>query len=155
MRRLGRNELTLRQPHCAKEYNKFMNGVDRHYQLRMSYPLGAKRWKESMEISFSNYENLNLEDKDLLVFLLDKFCVSDAAYHELSTIYDDMPRKYLLIQCREDFQETSQVLINLNSELQRMITFQLNKGVTDNKVQIKFSGDDTRVSRISNFVFFQ
>ena len=46
-------------------------------------------------------------------------------------------------------------MINLNNERQRMITFQLNKGVTDNKVQIKFSGDDTRVSRISNFVFFQ
>jgi hypothetical protein len=27
-RRLGRNELNLRQPYCAKEYNKFMNGVD-------------------------------------------------------------------------------------------------------------------------------
>ena len=45
----------------------------------------------------SNYENLNLADNDLLkrlVFLLDKFCVSDAAYYELSTIYDDMPPKY-------------------------------------------------------------
>lgn len=29
-------------------------------------------------------------------------------------------------------------MINLNNERQRMITFQLNKGVTDNKVQIKF-----------------
>ena len=56
-------------------------------------------------VSFSNYENLNLEIKDLLkqlVFVLHKFCVSDAAYNELSMIYDDMPRRYLLIKCRED-----------------------------------------------------
>jgi hypothetical protein len=76
-----------------------------------------------------------------------------------------MPRKYLLIQCREDINKIYHIerlqgnkpgaMVNLNSELQRMITFQLNKGVADNKFQIKFSGDDTRVSRISNFVFFQ
>ena len=118
-------------------------------------------------VSLSNYENLNFEDKDLLkqlVFLLDKFCVSDAAYHELSMIYDDMPRKYLLIQCREDINKIYHIerlpgnkpgaMINLNSELQRMIKFQLNKGVKDNKFQIKFSGDGARVSRISNFVIF-
>jgi hypothetical protein len=122
--------------------------------------------KELGQVFVSNYENLNLEDKDLLkqlVFLLDKFCVSDAA--QLSKIYDDMPRKYLLIQCREDINKIYHIerlqgnkpgaMVNLNSELQRMITFQLNKGVADNKFQIKFSGDDTRVSRISNFVFFQ
>ena len=67
-------------------------------------------------VSFSNCENLNLEDKDLLkqlVFLLDKFCVSDAAYNELSMIYDDIPRKYLLIQCREDINKiTNQVQTN-------------------------------------------
>jgi hypothetical protein len=60
-----------------------------------------------------------------------------------------MPRKYLLIQCREDINKIYHIerlqgnkpgaMINLNSELQRMITFQLNKGVTDNKVHIKFS----------------
>ena len=102
-------------------------------------------------VRFSNYENLNLEDKDLLrqlVFLLDKFYVSDAAYNELSMIYDDMPCKYLLIQCREDINRIYRIerlsgnktgaMINLNSELQRMITVQLNKGVTGNKFQIKF-----------------
>ena len=79
-------------------------------------------------------------------------------------IYDDMPRKYLLIQCRVDINKIYHIerlpgdkpgdMINLNNERQRMIKFQLNKGVTDNKFQIKFSCDGARVSRISNFVFF-
>jgi hypothetical protein len=47
-RRVGRQELQLRQPHCANIYNQNMNGVDRHDQFRMKYALGRdgkKSWK--------------------------------------------------------------------------------------------------------------
>ena len=47
-RRVGRQELQLRQPHCASIYNQKMNGVDRHDQFRMKYALGKddkKSWK--------------------------------------------------------------------------------------------------------------
>jgi len=53
----------------------------------------------------SKYQNLDSEEKDRLkqlVFILDKFCLSDSAYHELSMFFDDMPRKYTVIQCRDD-----------------------------------------------------
>ena len=46
--RVGRQELQLRQPHCANIYNQNMNGVDRHDQFRMKYALGRdgkKSWK--------------------------------------------------------------------------------------------------------------
>lgn len=47
-RQHGRNVLNLTQPHAANEYNKYMNGVDRHDQLRMKYSVGRdskKAWK--------------------------------------------------------------------------------------------------------------
>lgn len=114
------------------------------------------------------YENLNSDDKDKLrqlVFILDKFCVSDAAYHELSMIFDDMPRKYLLVQCREDLNKIYHierlpgnkpgVMINIKDELKRLLNIQINKGFnSSNKLQIKFSGDGAKVSKISNYVIF-
>jgi myosin heavy subunit len=54
----------------------------------------------------SAYQFLSEEDKDKVrnvVYIMDKFCVSDAAYHEFSmTNNDGLPRSYLIKQCRQD-----------------------------------------------------
>lgn len=61
-----------------------------------------------------NYENKNVSQNDTLfqliqdqhskleqiLFLLDKFCVSDECYDELTLIFNGMPRSYLLNQRR-------------------------------------------------------
>ena len=38
-----------------------------------------------------------------MLFVLDKFCIGDAAYHELTMVdgMDKMPRSYLIKQCKE------------------------------------------------------
>lgn len=52
------------------------------------------------------YQFLSEEDKDKVrnvVYIMDKFCVSDAAYHEFSmTNNEGLPRSYLIKQCRQD-----------------------------------------------------
>ncbi len=53
----------------------------------------------------STFSSLPLEEKNMveqILFLLDKFCVGDNFYHELSMIVNGLPRSYLVKQCRHD-----------------------------------------------------
>jgi hypothetical protein len=73
--------------------------------------------------------------KDLL-FILEKFNVSESAYWELTGFCDGLPRKYLVSQCREDinsiyhFERISGNIpgayISLESELIRYIMYHVN-----------------------------
>lgn len=68
--------------------------------------------KENIDLTFNDsagkaaYKFLNDEEKDKIkqvVYIMDSFCVSDAAYHELSMIdTNGLPRSYLIKQCRQD-----------------------------------------------------
>jgi len=94
----------------------------------------------------SKYQNLDSEEKDRLkqlVFILDKFCLSDSAYHELSMFFDDMPRKYTVIQCRDDLNSIVHIerlpgnmpgaMLNLNTELERVVKHHISKFPSDVK----------------------
>lgn len=111
----------------------------------------------------SNYTDVDHEDKRKLrevIYLLDKFCVSDAAYHELSVVCDELPRSYLIVQERANLDNLFHiercpgnvpgVYVSLNSEIATYI--RTNKAENTNSLKIKVSGDGTKVSRISNFV---
>ena len=53
----------------------------------------------------SRYINLPEQEKgkiEQILFLLDKFCVGDAFYHELTMTFESLPRSYLVKQCRDD-----------------------------------------------------
>ena len=53
----------------------------------------------------TSFDHLSQEGQDTvcsLLYIMDKFCVGDAAYHEVSMIVDDAPRSYLIKQCRSD-----------------------------------------------------
>ena len=62
----------------------------------------------SLNYSASNstphgHANLDEEEKnkvEQVLFLLDKFCVGDEAYHELSMITEGLPKSYLVKQSR-------------------------------------------------------
>jgi hypothetical protein len=53
----------------------------------------------------SIFSELSEEDQDKIrgvLFIMDRFCVSDAAYHEFSMSVHGMERSYLVRQCRSD-----------------------------------------------------
>ncbi|XP_078364150.1 uncharacterized protein LOC144648487 [Oculina patagonica] len=53
----------------------------------------------------TSFQNLSQEGQDTvrsLLYIMDKFCVGDAGYHEVSMVVDDVPRSYLIKQCRSD-----------------------------------------------------
>ncbi|KAL5020500.1 hypothetical protein ScPMuIL_003392 [Solemya velum] len=114
-----------------------------------------------------SYHKLDSVDKlkiRELVYILDKFKVSTAAYRELSLISTEMPRLYAVGQCREDMNSefrihrtpgnTPGAYLSFRQELVRSIAHRLKSTPTLKKVRVKFSGDGTRASRISNFVVF-
>ncbi|CAG2189964.1 unnamed protein product [Mytilus edulis] len=79
-------------------------------------------------------------------------------------IHDDLPRSYLLIQCKNELNKMVEIerlpgnvpgaMINLNSEIEKLLERHTVKHSDVNDIKIKFSGDGTKVSRISNFVIF-
>lgn len=56
----------------------------------------------------SIFSQLNEEDKDKLrsvLFIMDRFCISDAAYHKLSMQVGELQRSYLVRQCRNNLNQ--------------------------------------------------
>ncbi|VDI54779.1 Hypothetical predicted protein [Mytilus galloprovincialis] len=112
----------------------------------------------------SQSENDEIRLKEIL-FLLDKFAISDQAYHEIAMKTNDLPKFYLIKNCRDKFNEGIQLertpgnvpgaFLNFRSEVENAIKQKFNDVPTDDaqkKVRIKVSGDGTKVSRISNYV---
>jgi len=67
---------------------------------------------QSNEMSFSSLPSSERTKLRELVHLLDRFKISDNAYHELSIMFGDMPRKYVIVQCRNDIKDAG----SFNSE---------------------------------------
>ena len=56
-----------------------------------------------------SFETLQEEDNNKLeqiLFLLDKFCVGDEVYHEMTTHTGDLPKSYLIKQLRRNQNKT-------------------------------------------------
>ena len=115
------------------------------------------------------YTELPEEEKEVimkLVYLLDRFSGSDALYHELTQLYDAMPRSYMLWCYRRKLEKSFNVkqlggshegaYIPTTPLLQNHICrMPAKKGVTDlpqDGVQIKISGDGAEFSNSSTYV---
>ena len=110
--------------------------------------------------SLSDSEKLSLEK---VLYLLDRFYVSDACYHELSVVCDGLPKSYLIKQLRSDMNALCHIQmtpgpnegaeIDAEQELAYAIRSffvrhpELKQSEKKPSFHVKFCGDGTNVSR--------
>ncbi|CAB4024927.1 Hypothetical predicted protein, partial [Paramuricea clavata] len=112
----------------------------------------------------SDLKESDKENLEKILFLLDKFCVGDEVYHELSILSDDLPKSYLIKQLRSDLNKTYHIErtagkcpgANLNFPSTLSVHVEellLHKPELKNDVvKVKVSGDGAQMSRSTNFM---
>lgn len=113
--------------------------------------------------ALSDHEKSKIE---MVLFLLDKFCVGDSFYHEITMLFDDLPRSYLVKQKRDQLNRMCHITSTPGDEEGAQVSFKellrerIREFVTTHPsiisegepVQVKISGDGARMTRNSNFI---
>lgn len=130
----------------------------------MEYPIPSTSTPGQME-----YEKLSKDRQEIIehvLFLLDKFCVGDEVYHELSVITEGLPKSYLIKQLRGELNKTYHIertpgpypgaRLDFKSTLTDHVRelLSMKPELRDGKIQIKISGDGAQMSRSTNFMMF-
>ena len=121
-----------------------------------------------LELEKNTGSSLSDEDKtkiEQVLFLLDKFCVGDSFYHELTMTVNGLPKSYLVKQRRDQLNEICHIDPTPGSAegAQMSFTGLLRARVQDlisrekinwkqHSIQVKTSGDGTRMTRNSCFI---
>lgn len=97
---------------------------------------GASRRLSYSEKTNKSYKDLSAQDQEKVksvLYILDKFCIGDAAYHELTMVCgnDELPRSYLIKQCKDDLNKMCHITrtpglkqgaqLDFTEELQRVV----------------------------------
>ena len=108
------------------------------------------------------YENLSQDEKDNIehvLFLMDKFCMGDEIYHELSMFTEGLPKSYLIKQKRARLNATyhiertpgiyPELSLNFTSTLGGHVRelSMTTPALKERKIQVKLSGDGARISK--------
>lgn len=99
--RTGQSKLT------SKSLKQFKTEAEKALWFAESYGLLPEALKcstkegRSLSIKFSSLKETEKEKIRQLVYILDKFAISNAAYYELSMLEKSLPRKYLIVQENE------------------------------------------------------
>ena len=127
--------------------------------------------KESYKVEFldnhahTSFEKLPDEEKkkiETLLYILDTFYVSDAAYHEIALTSDSgLPSKHLIVQCRNSLSSLFTIhrcsggvpgaYVDFEEQIANLITDSQSE-MTDLKKIVKISGDGAKITRTSNFL---
>ena len=114
----------------------------------------------------TNINDSDMEKVEQILYLLDKFCVSDEFYHEFSRIENGLPRSYLIKQRRSDLDKLCHVTHTPGTNegarvsfesllLQQISAFKKENPEFDfgnETLKIKISGDGAKMTQKSNYI---
>ena len=130
----------------------------------MEYPTPSTSTPGQMEYDKLSEDRQKINEQ--VLFLLDRFCVGDQVYHELSIITDGLPKSYLIKQLRGELNKTYHIertpgpcpdaRLDFTSTLADHVRdiLSMKPELRDRKIQIKLSGDGAQMSRSTNFMMF-
>lgn len=120
--------------------------------------------------STSKYSTLIEDDKkkvEEVLFLMDRFSVSEEFYHQLTMVCDGLPRSYLVKQCKNHLNELSHLTVTpgksqgVQTSFKELLKEQIidseesrDHSVSDTQraIKVKISGDGARMTRNSNYI---
>ena len=103
------------------------------------------------------YKDLSEEDQHnvkSILFILDKFCIGDASYHELTMAPggEDLPRSYLIKQCKDDMNKLCHIARTPGSAQGAQLDFNTElESVIRNQVMYYLRNPPPSVSKQTNF----
>ncbi|CAB3985615.1 Hypothetical predicted protein [Paramuricea clavata] len=103
------------------------------------------------------FDSLSSQDQktiEQVLFLLDKFCIGDSFYHELTMIIDGLPKSYLVKQTTPGNADGAQISFTdmLKAHVEEFVKLHDEVDWSKGKIQIKLSGDGARMTRNSSFI---
>ena len=143
--------LKVKESNTGKVYNVEMKDDDTHKQ---DGPVDAEMSPDDMS---------KIEE---ILYLLDKFCVGDEFYHQLTMHENGLPRSYLIKQQRNNLDSLCHITATpgpLEGSQVSFESFLIDKisafkqdnpdfNFENNSVKLKISGDGARMTRKSNYV---
>lgn len=113
--------------------------------------------REDIRIQFGGQTEIQSEKDEILLkeirFLFDVFAISDQAYHKITMKTNDLPKLYLIKNCRDRLNENIQIVWTPRNAPGAFSNFKCcSAEETPENVRIKVFGDGIKVSRISNYV---
>jgi hypothetical protein len=114
--------------------------------------------------NYTSLVDMENEKAKNIICILDSFCISDEAYHELTLHSKDIVKSYLIKQCREDVNKTfsisqttgppSGAQLVFYETIDRLLDQISNESDTlePPTVKLKLAADGAKVSRISSFL---
>lgn len=139
-------------------------GVQHTLDMRSQLPSDLTEPQE--QGNNTKYRNLSEEEQKQIkeiLYLLDKFCVGDSFYHELTMVSEGLPRSYLIQQCRTELNKVCHIdcvpgrqpgakVHAIKHVINDCVEEYLKENPNTDKIQIKINGDGACMTQNSSFV---